>query len=57
MQLIKTADILKEISVNPNILLLPNNLDPDDYIRTYGLEFFNNLLENVIDINEFNYTN
>ncbi|MCI5997514.1 MAG: DNA primase [Parvimonas sp.] len=53
----KTAGILKEISVNPNILLLPNNLDPDDYIRTYGLTSFNNLLENAIDINEFNYTN
>ncbi|MDD7764623.1 MAG: DNA primase [Peptoniphilaceae bacterium] len=53
----KTAGILKEISVNPNILLLPNNLDPDDYIRTYGLTSFNNLLENAIDINEFNYIN
>ncbi len=35
--------------------MLPDKLDPDDYIKKYGLNDFNKLLESPYDINGFNY--
>ncbi|MEB3011491.1 DNA primase [Parvimonas sp. D2] len=51
----KTNFVFNEISVKPNIIMLPDKLDPDDYIKKYGLNEFNKLLESPYDINSFNY--
>lgn len=51
----KTNFVFNEISVKPNIIMLPDKLDPDDYIKKYGLNKFNKLLESPYDINSFNY--
>lgn len=51
----KTNSVFNEISVKPNIIMLPDKLDPDDYIKKYGLNDFNKLLESPYDINGFNY--
>lgn len=53
----KTSKIFNNISIKPNILTLPDGLDPDDYIKKFGLKSFNNLIENPKDIYEFNYIN
>lgn len=53
----KTASVFNKISISPNILTLPYGLDPDDYIKKFGLIEFNKLLKNSEDIYEFNYIN
>ena len=53
----KTNSVFNEISIKPNIIVLPDKLDPDDYIKKYGLYGFNKLLESPYDINGFNYEN
>lgn len=53
----KTVSIFNSISIKPNIISLPEKLDPDDYIKKFGLEEFNKLIDNPKDINEFNYIN
>lgn len=39
----KTNSVFNEISIKPNIIILPDKLDPDDYIKKYGLNGFNKL--------------
>ena len=51
----KTNSIFNEISVKPNLILLPDKLDPDDYIKKFGISEFFKLIENPLDINGFNY--
>lgn len=51
----KTNAVFNEISVKPNIIMLPDKLDPDDYIKKFGLDEFNKLIESPYDINGFNY--
>lgn len=51
----KTNSIFNEISVKPNLILLPDKLDPDDYIKKFGISEFVKLIENPLDINGFNY--
>ena len=51
----KTNFVFNEISVKPNIIMLPDKLDPDDYIKKFGLDEFNKLIESPYDINGFNY--
>ena len=51
----KTNQIFNEISIKPNIILLPDKLDPDDYIKKFGISEFNKLIDNPYDINGFNY--
>ena len=51
----KTNSVFNEISVKPNIIMLPDKLDPDDYIKKFGLDEFNKFIESPYDINGFNY--
>ena len=44
----KTNSVFNEISIKPNIIILPDKLDPDDYIKKYGLNGFNKLLDNLM---------
>ena len=39
-------NVLKEIDVNPKVVRLEENLDPDEYILKYGQEKFQNKLNN-----------
>lgn len=40
------AKELSEIGVYPKVIRLPEKMDPDEYIKKYGYEKFNNLLDN-----------
>lgn len=40
----KAIDVLLKIGVSPRIVLLPDNMDPDDYINKYGLFEFEKLI-------------
>lgn len=53
----KTTKVFNDISIKPNIITLPDGLDPDDYIKKFGLKSFNELIEKPKDIYEFNYLN
>lgn len=44
---------LMNIGVVPKIVRLENNMDPDDYIRTYGVNRFKNKLEKAMNIMDF----
>ncbi len=44
---------LQNIGVNPKIVRLPENLDPDEYIKKYGEEKFRTLLSKAYDVLEF----
>ena len=40
------AKELKEVGVTPKVVRLPDNLDPDEFIKKYGVDEFNNYLSN-----------
>lgn len=44
---------LQNIGINPKIVRLPDNLDPDEYIKKYGEEKFRALLNKAYDVLEF----
>lgn len=37
---------LNEIGIYPKVIRLPENLDPDEFIKKYGVDNFNNYIEN-----------
>ena len=43
----KAIDIFKEVELEPKIIKIPNNDDPDDYIQKSGTQAFQNLLRNA----------
>lgn len=47
------ADELIKIGVNPKIVRLEENLDPDEYIQKYGKERFLSKIDNPISIMDF----
>lgn len=47
------SDLLLEYNISPKIVRLPENLDPDEYILKYGVDKFNDLLENPINVMDF----
>lgn len=44
---------LVSIGVTPKVVRLPDDLDPDDYIKKYGGEAFMRMLDNPINIMDF----
>lgn len=50
---LKSARILEKIGVNVQVLLIPENKDPDDYIREYGANRFSALLNEIMEPLEF----
>ena len=44
---------LQKIGINPKIVRLPENLDPDDYIKKYGKEKFDEAISKAYDVLEF----
>ena len=47
------SDLLQEYNIQPKIIRLKENLDPDEYILKYGKESFINLLDNPINVMDF----
>lgn len=46
-------DVLKEIGINPKVISLEENLDPDEYILKYGGDAFKNKIDNPDSSIEF----
>lgn len=49
----KAIDVMKNINIAPRIIILPENLDPDDYIKKFGVSDFNNLINRAITSIDF----
>ncbi|MDU4670767.1 MAG: DNA primase [Finegoldia magna] len=45
----RAIEIFKEQDISPNIIVIPDSMDPDDYIKQYGYESFNRLIDNAMD--------
>lgn len=53
---IKAIPILSSSNINVEVLRIPNKLDPDDYIKEYGSNGYNELLNNkVFDSYQYRY--
>ena len=51
--IVNVGQILEEENLRVNVVALPEELDPDEYILKYGKENFINLLNNPIEYSEF----
>lgn len=49
----KAIDVMKNMSIKPKIIPLPENLDPDDFIKKYGVSAFESLMENALTSIDF----
>ena len=54
---IKTIDTLVAGGMNVKAVKIPENKDPDEYIKTYGKEKYQELLDNALDYIEFKIRN
>ena len=53
---LKAIKIFKQVGINTRLVLLPNNMDPDEYVLKYGTEAYKNFFEsNIIDSLEYTY--
>lgn len=50
---LRALEIFFKTSMDSQILMLPDGFDPDKYIRTYGTDSFNNLINNGLDFIDF----
>lgn len=53
----RAIDIFKEIGISTNIISIPDNKDPDDYVKAYGKEAFERLMKDSLDPVMFAYKN
>lgn len=44
---IRSVDVLKNIKANVRVLILPDGMDPDDFIKSRGIEAFETLLKDA----------
>lgn len=51
----RAIEIFKEQDISPNIIVIPDNMDPDDYIKQYGNESFDRLIDNAVDSVTYEY--
>lgn len=49
----KAIETMRKMNVKPKIIVLPENLDPDDFMRLHGLDEFNKLIENSLTSIDF----
>lgn len=54
---LKGLSILQKEGCIVKVLILPKEMDPDEYIRKKGLDAFNNLLENSLSLIEYKIYN
>ncbi|MEJ6952030.1 DNA primase [Natronospora cellulosivora (SeqCode)] len=50
---LRGLDILNEEGLNVKVVCLPENTDPDEYIKEEGVKSFKTLLENALNLVEF----
>lgn len=51
------GEIFLKMGCNVNVIVLSDNLDPDDYILKYGIDSFKNLINNAISFTDFKIRN
>lgn len=51
--ILTSGEMFLKLGINPKVILLNDNLDPDDYIIKYGGESFKNLVFSAIPFNEY----
>lgn len=49
----KALEVLREIGVDARVILLPKGFDPDDYIKRYNREAFEDLLNKALNYFEY----
>ena len=54
---IRTIDTLVEEGLNVRAIKIPNNQDPDEYIKQFGKEGYQKLLDDAVDFVEFKILN
>lgn len=54
---LKNGDLLLKNGINPKVIKLSDNLDPDDYIIKYGGDSFKELIKKAIDYTEYKIIN
>ncbi len=54
---IRTIDTLVSEGLNVRAIKIPENLDPDEYIKKYGKQEYQKLLDNAVDFVEFKIMN
>lgn len=52
----RALEIFKDIDIQANVIELPEQLDPDDYIKKYGKESFETLITNSLNLILYKYT-
>ena len=50
---VRGLDILNADGLEVRVITIPDNLDPDEYVQTYGREGFERLKENALSLNAF----
>jgi DNA primase len=50
---LKSLDILKEAGLNVKVLALPAGLDPDDYIKKYGVEAYEDAIRSAVPMFDY----
>ncbi len=50
---IKAINVMKNLNISPKIIPLPENLDPDDFIKKHSVSEFENLMNNALTSIEF----
>ncbi|MDL2310922.1 DNA primase [Peptostreptococcaceae bacterium OttesenSCG-928-C18] len=53
----RAMEIFSELNISPYIVTIPDALDPDDYVKKYGKESFENLLKNALNPILYKYGN
>ncbi|WP_069649345.1 DNA primase [Caloranaerobacter ferrireducens] len=49
----KALDLLKKIGFKPRVIVLPDGLDPDEYINRFGKKSFEKLFDTALDYIDF----
>ncbi len=50
---LSAIEVLKDFNINPRIIRLKDNLDPDEYILKYGVDKFKFEIENTLSVIEY----
>jgi len=50
---LRTVEIFLKSNINPQIIMLPDGFDPDKYIKTFGKDGIDKLVNNSIDFIDF----
>lgn len=53
---LRGLDILSNEGIDPKVIVIPNNMDPDDYVRKYGKAGFLSLRDSAVSANAFKLT-